>query len=420
LRNRSLLQGEFSDPTKVPYDLSAIESGRTPDQLRMLVQDILIPNSASLSYDQWFDVRVFGRPLWSFGYWDLLYRVLSPEAYAYIQAAGGYDTNVVNGNAVSMLPIQEKGAATEFKTLTNGMQCLPEALVEGFRRVHPEGCFLNHLLRAVRQDGQSFDLTFELTKSENYQAKRTGEHRVVSARQLVLALPRMALEAIDWTPLHEPGQLSRRIRMVFKQHAFKLLLGYEVPWWLGLGLQAGRSVTDMPIRQTYYFGTEGRQEGADPNNLNSLLMASYNDTGAVPFWRGLEEGDPFIGRRVPFLDEATDPVPPSDCAATQQMVEMAQAQIARLHDLRDPPEPYTALYHDWSAWPFGGGWHAWKAGHNFSEVLKSMAQPISGEPVHICGEAYSRDQGWVEGALQTSEDVLQRFGVPSLLMADGK
>jgi protoporphyrinogen oxidase len=108
LRNRHLLQKHFTDPEKVPYDLSSIERGRTPDRLRMLVQDHLIPNSADLTFEQWFDVQVLGRPLWSFGYWDLLYRVLSPEAYYFVQAAGGYDTNVVNGNAVSMLPFRKR------------------------------------------------------------------------------------------------------------------------------------------------------------------------------------------------------------------------------------------------------------------------------------------------------------------------
>jgi monoamine oxidase len=420
LRNKLLRQEEFSDPAKVPYDLSSIERGKTPDQLRMLAQDMLIPNSANLTYDQWFDVQVFGRPLWSYGYWNLLYRVLSPEAYSYVQAAGGYDTNVVNGNAVSMLPIQEKGAATEFKTLVDGMQSLPKALAAGFRRVHPQGCFMNHLLRAVRREKETLQLTFELMKPKNFQMLRTGEHRTVSARQLVLAMPRMALESIDWPPLQQPGWLSRSIRMVFKQHAFKLMLGYEAPWWHSLGLQAGRSITDMPIRQTYYFGTEGQQKGADPNNLNSLMMASYNDTGAVPFWRALEDGEPFIGKKARYVEDESKIVPPSDFPVTQQMIEMAQIQIARLHDLRHPPEPYTALYHDWSDWPFGGGWHQWKAGYNFLEVLKSMPQPVSGEPVHICGEAYSRDQGWVEGALETAEDVLARLGVPSVLAASGK
>ena len=265
---------------------------------------------------------------------------------------------------------------------------------------------MNHLLQAIDRQDDVFELTFEVTKSANYVTRLTDEHRTVKARQVVLALPRTALESIDWAPIRPGGELRDAVRMVFKQTAFKIFLGYEVPWWHALGLQGGRSITDMPIRQTYYFGTEGAQKGGDPKNQHSLLMASYNDTGAVPFWKGLETGKPFVGRKVPFLESGADPVPPSDCVVTQPMVEMAQAQIARLHVLQNPPEPYTGVYQDWSRWPFGGGWHVWKAGYDFLGVLRSMPQPIAGQPIHICGEAYSAAQGWVEGALQTAEDVL--------------
>ena len=87
------------------------------------------------------------------------------------------------------------------------------------------------------------------------------------------------------------------------QSAFKLFLAYESPWWRALGLVAGRSVTDLPVRQIYYFGTEGEQEGGLPF-LNSLLMASYNDISTVPFWKGLELGEPYQGYRPACLEPA--------------------------------------------------------------------------------------------------------------------
>ncbi len=75
------------------------------------------------------------------------------------------------------------------------------------------------------------------------------------------------------------------------QSAFKLFLAYERPWWRALGLVAGRSVNDLPVRQIYYLSTEAERANGEPW-LNSLLMASYNDIGTVPFWKGLETGAP--------------------------------------------------------------------------------------------------------------------------------
>jgi monoamine oxidase len=41
-----------------------------------------------------------------------------------------------------------------------------------------------------------------------------------------------------------------------------------------------------------------------------------------------------------------------------------------------------------------------------------MIKPVPTVPVYVCGEAYSNGQGWVEGALETAELVLQEhFGL---------
>ena len=42
-----------------------------------------------------------------------------------------------------------------------------------------------------------------------------------------------------------------------------------------------------------------------------------------------------------------------------------------------------------------------------------MRHPSKEHPVYICGEAWSHQQGWVEGALETTDDVLENvLGLP--------
>ena len=44
--------------------------------------------------------------------------------------------------------------------------------------------------------------------------------------------------------------------------------------------------------------------------------------------------------------------------------------------------------------------------------LARLRQPVPGANVHLCGEAYSASQGWVEGAINTAERVLDtQFGM---------
>jgi monoamine oxidase len=41
-----------------------------------------------------------------------------------------------------------------------------------------------------------------------------------------------------------------------------------------------------------------------------------------------------------------------------------------------------------------------------------MLKPVASEDIHICGEAYSIGQGWVEGAFCTAEQMLEsHFGL---------
>ena len=75
-----------------------------------------------------------------------------------------------------------------------------------------------------------------------------GKSRIVHAKKIILAMPRRSLELIKGEFFDDPW-LKENIPSVLIQDAFKLFLAYEQPWWRALGLVAGRSVTDLPVRQ---------------------------------------------------------------------------------------------------------------------------------------------------------------------------
>lgn len=349
-----------------------------------------------------------GQSLHDWGFWNLLYEVLSSEAYHFMQDAGGYYTTVANSNAASSLPVTEFAPETVYMTLAQGYDHLPKRLNDLFVRGGGEFIPDRRLEGFVRPPDQPYELTFARTATSHGQTTDLKPRLTckVRADQVILAMPRRSLELVDWPPLKDQGPRDD-LQSVIMQPALKLFLAYEYPWWRSLGLRAGRSITDMPIRQTYYFGTEG-EEGGEPKNLNSLMMASYNDVGAVPFWKGLERGSDFEGNgKNRFLIPGERPVPDHVFRVTRDMILQAQIQLKVIHGLKFVPEPYSAICHDWTEDPYGGGWHAWKAGFEFWKVIKRMRKPLDKENVFICGEAYSNVHGWVEGALQTAELMLQ-------------
>jgi lysine 2-monooxygenase len=421
LRGRHLRVKDMSDPTKVPYALNWVERGKTVNDLQVYAMNLLVPNNQSLTLAGWMEARVFGQPLYTFGFWNLMARTLSAEAYAFMRDAGGYDANVANASAVTNLPATEYASETGFKCISRGYQALPETLYAQFLKAGGQG-FKNHRLARISREQGLYRLEFRKTvtgevKTEfgsKYETRDDPAHPepiIFHAKSIILAMPRRSLELVEWDGWEKPG-VRNMLGSVLVQHAFKLLLGYNYPWWrTGLGLVAGRSITDLPVRQIYYFGTEQDQPGGQEGNTRSLLMASYNDISTVPFWKGLEKGPAYTGGQVP--DGCERAVPLSDCLATKAMVESAHQQILQVHAMVDIDLPYTAVYHDWSADPYGGGWHEWKAGYRYDQLIPQIRQPVPDERVFICGEAYSNNQGWVEGSLQTAEHVLlQYFDLP--------
>lgn len=271
---------------------------------------------------------------------------------------------------------------------------------------------MNHrLAEIVIGSGEyPYTLVFEPTVTLSARTRRAAGTKptTVRAKKIILAMPRRSLELVKSTFFEDPW-LKDNLGSVLIQSAFKLFLAYESPWWRALGLVAGRSVTDLPIRQTYYFGTEADQEGGLPF-MNSLLMASYNDISTVPFWKGLERGRPYTGYRSSCLEPGVEiVVPETEFPATEEMVVVANKQVAALHALPELPMPYSAVYHTWNEDPYGGGWHEWKAAYRLDEVMCRMRKPVDGQDIHIVGDAYSFGQGWVEGALDTAESTLEDF-----------
>ena len=416
LRGKHLRLHELATPEKVPYNLAWSERGLGPTNLQVQVMNNIYPSLGKLSLCDQMKIKAFGKPLWKYGFWDLMYRVLSNEGYQFMKDAGGYEANVANANAVTQLPATEYSDNTKFLTLRDGYDQLPLTLVREFERMaggipQDQRVQMNHrLTEIVIGPGEyPYTLLFEPTATKDGKTVSTPGNTVeVHAKKLILAMPRRSLELIKSRFFEDPW-LKENIPSVLIQSAFKLFLAYERPWWRALGLVAGRSVTDLPVRQIYYFGTEGEQEGGLPF-MNSLLMASYNDISTVPFWKGLENGEPFLGYRPSCLEPGVgDIVPKTEFPATAEMVDVANRQVAQVHALPEIPVPYSAVYHSWNEDPYGGGWHEWKANYRLDEIMCRMRKPVENEDIHIVGEAYSYGQGWVEGALDTAESTLHEF-----------
>jgi monoamine oxidase len=160
----------------------------------------------------------------------------------------------------------------------------------------------------------------------------------------------------------------------------------------------------MPSRQFYCLGSETARPASEPTNGYGVLMA-YCDEKSVQTWKSL----------VTKPDPSGFSVLDGGSPLAREVHREAQLVIGET-----ALKPLAARFQDWSVDPYGGGWHYYALGHDGAVDGEAMLKPMPNRNLFVCGEAYSFEQGWVEGALERAETMLQRhFGlrVPQWLKA---
>jgi Flavin containing amine oxidoreductase len=154
------------------------------------------------------------------------------------------------------------------------------------------------------------------------------------------------------------------------------------------------------------------------------MVMLYTDHPASEYWKTLvrkEDGDAHTkasicgpGRDHPRLRDALLHYLGSDRERLRRRPEGSQtARRKEAETLIGSVAEYAIR--DWSCDPFGAGCHAWRPGVQSLPIrqrLPAFALEHANERVknvHICGEAYSDYQGFIEGALQTALDVVEKI-----------
>jgi monoamine oxidase len=442
LRGVYLRLSDFTaNPDKVPYHLTYLECGGTAGSIIVNAIEQIVPGITNPKLNDQQrramaqHASFAGRPLYQQGFWNVLLRIISGEAYQLGAAAGGYNSTLSNWNAADAIPwyLSDFGVKPVYQGFQQGFQQVPKSLAELFRAGGGE-------IR-LKQRLEGFDWT------DGGCALEIGG-QTVRASSLILAMPRRALDLLAPTspPLRDE-RTAALIASVTPQPLLKVFTTYTNPWWRASGytkadgtpvpIEAGRSVTDLPVRQTYYWPKE---HGSPATGGPSMLMASYDDGTNIGFWDGLrprrrqawKSGQTVAIPAHPFLGsdgersggegsdgKGSDGDQSSSTwdryPASQELVAEVARQLAVMHGLAFTPEVCNAAFRDWGDDPFGGGWNSWNIGVKSWEVKKAIVQPSATRDLYICGEAYSDAQGWVEGALQTAEMMLAKLGVTSLV-----
>lgn len=433
VRHKLLRHFELTDPDKVPYFLRDDEKG-TNDLLNLTataamralgptIQDLL-----GIEIEKWQDLALQpagkmteagwrkvteegtfeGRPLWSLPIRYLILRSISHEGFRMAEETSGYDSVLYTWNAADGFPwnVMDYGPNVEYLHLVEGFSQVPLQLGKRFTAAGG-ALHLNSRLESFTRDS---DGLLRLALIED------GKSVTHFARNLILAMPRRAIEMLQPSgPLLMPGNTVVRnlLESVTPIPLFKLAICYELPWFQdpelvppvvvpGEGwcqINAGKSVTDLPIRQCFYWEI-------NPENHHCVILI-YDDGRDLEYWADLREDEEMY---KPMHAGTYELAEWGDFPAPRRMVEEIHRQLLEMHGISDAskvPMPYAAAYKDWGEDPYGGGANFWHTGVKSYEVEAAIINPDPNHPVYIVGDCWSHAQGWVEGALTTSEVLLQ-------------
>jgi lysine 2-monooxygenase len=398
LRGRTFTYAEAGQPGKLyPYNIPPEEqSPKTGVFLDRVAR--VVPDAKTMTREEWLRIRATvryrGRLLKDWAGWALLSDLFTHEELAFAQDSGGYDSIGLRQTGLGELDFTFLGIdfSKPFYTIAGGYQRLPLALADEIRRLGGDVDVRTRLVSLSVPDAAGGVFRLGLQRAD-------GRVASVTASRVVLAMPRRALELVDNFPARRDPQFADLIASVEPVPACKAFLLYPKPWWRDLGINGGRSVTDMPARQFYALGAEKERLPSEQTGGYGMLMM-YCDSDTVDYWKELARPSPAAAAGFQWL--------PGNSQLAQEVHREAGLVYATT-----PPQPVAACFQDWTADPFGGGWHCWGQGKDGLQLADRAMKPLAGRELYICGEAYGvYEPGWVETALERAETMLQRhFGL---------
>ena len=334
-----------------------------------------------------------GEPLRSTGFWNVLSTVLTHRALTKIINYGTFYHSIhQNPSAAECIIFWLRGLHPNetMVGIKEGSEALVSKLAEKLSSLLPEPPVLhrNHKLVSIEEgEGQYVRLLFSVAD---------GRMVTVCARHVVLALPRSPLKKLV---SFFPERISQLIDSVIPIPLFKCFFVTKEPWWNHETLpQTGAS--SVPTRELHYYY---REEGSEKRGM----VMVYGDSPSKHYWQSFIAGEPHL--RVELNNDS-------------RLREYYVKYLSHTPHTAFRPEGEggrNALtcfgIRDFSREPFEAGVHFWKPGveiENAITELSAFSFLLTGRVhncLHICGEAYSDFQGFIEGGLRTALGVVQQI-----------
>lgn len=412
------------------YDLLPEEEDL--DALELLKRGIMLVMGQNPSDQGWIDSlteddyrrfrhsqKLKERYLWKLGFWNALSADgnLSHQALMKIRDTGTfYHMLPENLNAIEWIIWWLRALKTVGQKLATVKEGTGRITLELLKRLYElpnvEIYSCNKLLSFSENKEQQnhLDLIFET---------REGK-KLATVDRLILAMPKLPLLKLASSL---PKNIADQLDSVNGFAMLKIFYVTDSPWWEPTQ-KPQQYANRMPTRELHYWR---RNKGEKDDGYGMVLL--YTDTPATEYWKHYiinpkNHDCAEIDKNSDLITEFSNFI----ARDVKRALETDKhANIVRLNNnakkiFSDRTLQETAKYiqdsivtygiRDWACEPYGAGNHGWQPGVQswiVQEAFKAFTLGSGHKNVHICGEAYSDYQGFIEGALNSAHLVLDEL-----------
>ena len=443
--------------------------GKSPSLIAQLADSLWDPKSPddSSKYDELRTTAMFnGHRLHTLGFWNALARVLSPGALSKVRELGTFYHLIPDNPSASEWSIfwlRLFRSDADLTTIPDGTQAIVKKLVEKIKNLPNVKIFANAKVVGLGY-GDSADaakLTVDLSE-----AGRPTRQVKIDFDHVVLAIPQWPLRELC---SYFPPEIVNDMEGVIGFPLLKAFLVVRKPGWT-IKPPPHHGAHLVPTRELHYFddGNDPPDLGMVMLYTDRPATAYWQPYVLRPHDRAQQNTPPelkselvwhlltSLAQHAPRLNPPASPtkMPGSTSLSIDHWakqiinvaIEMGVNTILKQYKKKDGSIDWNSVksdllasatprlqallamdknkaiedvsgtvihyaIRDWSQPPFGAASHAWAPGRNVPDALSRLkAFSLIGRAgvnnIHICGEAYSDYQGFIEGALRSADNVL--------------
>jgi len=285
---------------------------------------------------------------------NFLTEIFDYETASFLKDSMGYDSEFVHLNAYSAISMfkDDLFKNTQYYVLKDGFSNVIKLMEQKIKKNKNITILKNNTLKKIYNDKI-------ITSIDDYYYKN-----------LILCIPQYNLKQLDE---FKDFKLLDSVKPI---NLLRIYAKYPVPdkgvWFKDIK----RTTTDNYLRHIIPI-----------NYQSGVIMITYTDGFITNVFSDLRNNG----------DEA--------------LMKAIHKEIKKLFNIT-PPEPLKVYFHHWKD-EYAGA-HFWKTQQNHDELYEKILQPDVNKNVFICGESYSKKQAWIEGALETSYDVLKKLKLDNI------